>query len=174
MENGIPNGDIKMAPVPSVVDLCTTTLKLYGTKTFEDIVAPTLALLDAGEAEWHPKLAITLRRMVEEERGTSGSREQKVQAASDRFYGRNGVNSDIADALENFYIEKGGFLRKTDLAAHVTLVEDPVTVDYPRVYGVQVWYLDARSLPLSGTPATGRLRCQRDGKLLSRLRTCGH
>ena len=130
MENGIPNGDIKMAPVPSVVDLCTTTLKLYGTKTFEDIVAPTLALLDAGEAEWHPKLAITLRRMVEEERGTSGSREQKVQAASDRFYGRNGVNSDIADALENFYIEKGGFLRKTDLAAHVTLVEDPVTVDY--------------------------------------------
>ena len=87
MENGIPNGDIKMAPVPSVVDLCTTTLKLYGTKTFEDIVAPTLALLDAGEAEWHPKLAITLRRMVEEERGTSGSREQKVQAASDRFYG---------------------------------------------------------------------------------------
>ena len=29
-----------------------------------------------------------------------------------------------------FYIDKGGFLRKSDLAAHVTLVEDPVTVDY--------------------------------------------
>ena len=130
MENGIPNGDIKMAPVPSVVDLCTTTLKLYGTMTFEEIVAPTLALLDAGSADWHPKLAVTLRRMVEEERQTSGSREQKLQAASDRFYGRNGVRSDIADELEAFYIQKGGFLRKNDLAAHVTLIEEPVTVEY--------------------------------------------
>ena len=130
MENGIPNGDIKMAPVPSVVDLCTTTLKLYGTKTFEEIVGPTLALLDAGEADWHPELATTLRRMVESEQKTSGSREEKVQAASDRFYGRNGANTDIADALEGFYIDKGGFLRKRDLAAHVTLVEDPVAVAY--------------------------------------------
>ncbi len=130
MENGIPNGDIKMAPVPSVVDLCTTTLKLYGTMTFEEIVASTLALLDAGSADWHPKLAVTLRRMVEEERQTSGSREQKLQAASDRFYGRNGVRSDIADALEAFYIQKGGFLRKNDLAAHITLIEEPVTVEY--------------------------------------------
>ena len=130
MENGIPNGDIKMAPVPSVVDLCTTTLKLYGTKTFEEIVGPTLTLLDAGEADWHPELATTLRRMVESEQKTSGSREEKVQAASDRFYGRNGANTDIADALEGFYIDKGGFLRKRDLAAHVTLVEDPVAVAY--------------------------------------------
>ena len=130
MENGIPNGDIKMAPVPSVVDLCTTTLKLYGTMTFEEIVAPTLALLDTGEADWHSDLAVTLRRMVASEQKTSGSREEKIQAASDRFYGRNGANSDIADALEGFYIDKGGFLRKKELAAHVTLVEDPVTVDY--------------------------------------------
>ena len=141
MENGIPNGDIKMAPVPSVVDLCTTTLKLYGTKTFEDIVAPTLALLDAGEADWHSDLAVTLRRMVESEQKTSGSREEKIQAASDRFYGRNGANTDIADALEGFYIDKGGFLRKRDLAAHVTLVEDPVTVDYRgyTVYKCGTW-----------------------------------
>ncbi len=130
MKHGIPNGDIKMAPVPSVIDLCTTTLKRYGTKTFEEIVAPTLALLEAGEADWHPKLARTLQRMVEEEKKTSGSREQKVQAASDRFYGRNDVNSDIAGELENFYIEKGGFLRKADLAAHVTRIEDAVMADY--------------------------------------------
>ena len=130
MENGIPNRDIKMAPVPSVVDLCTTTLKQYGTKTFEEIVSPTLTLLDTGNREWHPKLANTLRRMVDEEQKTSGSREQKIQAASDRFYGRNGVNSDIADELETFYIQKGGFLRKNDLASHVTLIEEPVTVDY--------------------------------------------
>ena len=141
MENGIPNNDIKMAPVPSVVDLCTTTLKLYGTKTFEDIVAPTLALLDAGEADWYSDLAVTLRRMVESEQKTSGSREEKIQAASDRFYGRNGANTDIADALEGFYIDKGGFLRKRDLAAHVTLVEDAVTVDYRgyTVYKCGTW-----------------------------------
>lgn len=130
MENGIPNGDIKMAPVPSVVDLCTTTLKVYGTKTFEDIAKPTLEILDNGQAEWHSNLAITLRRMIEEERKTSGTQEQKVQAASDRFYGRNGAESDISNELEKFYIEKGGFLRKSDLAAHVTLIEDPVTVEY--------------------------------------------
>ena len=29
MKNGIPFGDIKMAPVPSVVDLCVTTLQRY-------------------------------------------------------------------------------------------------------------------------------------------------
>ncbi len=130
MENGIPNQDMKMAPVPSVVDLCTTTIKLYGTKSFEEIVSPTLALLDAGEVKWHTDLAITLRRMIEEERNTSGTRQQKVQAASDRFYGRNGISSDIADELVTFYIENGGFLRKNDLAAHVTLLEDPTTVEY--------------------------------------------
>jgi gamma-glutamyltranspeptidase/glutathione hydrolase len=130
MKNGIPAGDIKMAPVPSVVDLCITMLKRYGTKTFEEVVAPTLALLDAGSEDWHPKLAVTLRRMVEEEDITPGSREEKLQAATDRFYGRNKFRNDIADDLEAFYIEKGGFLRRADLAAHVTLVEDPVTVSY--------------------------------------------
>ncbi|MCG9128125.1 gamma-glutamyltransferase [Candidatus Poribacteria bacterium] len=130
MKNGIPNGDIKMAPVPSVVDLCTTTLKLYGTMSFKDIVAPTLRLLDDGNADWHPKLANTLRRLVDEERNTKGNREEKIQAASDRFYGRNGVNPDVSEELESYYIEKGGFLRKNDLQAHLTKVEDPVTIDY--------------------------------------------
>jgi len=130
MENGIPAGDIKMAPVPSVVDLCITTLKQYGTMTFEEIVAPTLALLDAGDEDWHPRLAVTLRRMVEEEDITPGSREEKLQAATDRFYGRNKFRNDIAEDLEAYYIEKGGFLRREDLAAHVTTIEDPVTVNY--------------------------------------------
>jgi len=131
MKRGIPgDGDIKMAPVPSVVDLCITTLQRYGTRTLKDVVAPSLALLDAETESWHPKLAITFRRMVEEEQIAPGSREDKLQAATDRFYGRNKYRNDIADDLEAYYIEKGGFLRKTDLAAHVTTVEDPVTVEY--------------------------------------------
>ena len=130
MEHGIPAGDIKMAPVPSVVDLCITVLIRYGTKTFAQIVAPTLALLDVGAVEWHPRLAVTLRRLVEEEGLTSGSREEKLQAACDRFYGRHPLRNDIAEDLEAFYIERGGFLRRADLAAHRTTIEDPVRADY--------------------------------------------
>lgn len=131
MKNGIPSdGDMKMAPVPSVVDLCITTLKRYGTMSFEEIIAPVLALLDAGEEDWHPNLAATLRKLVEEEQLTSGSREEKLQAASDRFYGRNKYRNDIAEELEAFYIAKGGFLRREDLATHITTIEDPVTVSY--------------------------------------------
>src|SRR5690606_35956662 len=37
---------------------------------------------------------------------------------------------DIADALEAYYIEKGGFLRKADLAAHKTPVVDPFAITY--------------------------------------------
>lgn len=141
MKNGIPSGNMKMAPVPSVVDLCITMLQRYGTKTFEEIVAPTLALLDAGDEDWHPNLAVTLRRMVEEEQITPGDRETKLQAATDRFYGRNKFRNDIADELEAFYIKKGGFLRKSDLAAHTTLIEDPVKVDYRgyTVYKCGTW-----------------------------------
>ncbi|HHZ93926.1 TPA: hypothetical protein EYN98_32680 [Candidatus Poribacteria bacterium] len=135
MKNGIPQNGIKMAPVPSVVDLCITTLKQYGTKTFEEVIAPTLALLDVGTEAWHPKLAVTLNRMVEEEQITPGNREEKLQAATDRFYGRNKLHHDIADDLEDFYIQKGGFLRKADLANHTTLIEDPVVVNY-RGYSV--------------------------------------
>jgi len=131
MENGIPSdGDMKMAPVPSVVDLCITTLKRYGTMSFEEIIAPVLALLDAGQDDWHPNLAKTFRRLIEEEHLTSGTREEKLQAACDRFYGRNKHRNDIAEELEAFYIKKGSFLRREDLATHVTTIEDPVTTNY--------------------------------------------
>ncbi len=131
MENGIPEeGNIKISPVPSVVDLCVTALQQYGTKKFTEIVAPTLDLLAAGKENWHPNLAKTLRRMIEEEQHHSGSRTEKLQAACDRFYGRHPDRNDIAEELEAFYIEKGGFLRQTDLAAHKTHIEEPVTIAY--------------------------------------------
>jgi gamma-glutamyltranspeptidase/glutathione hydrolase len=130
MANGIPNdGDIKAAPVPGAVHLCVTALKLYGTISFAQAVGPTLALLERGapaeRPDWYPRLAVTLRKMIETEQAATGSREDKLQAAVDRFY-----KGDIADDLVAWYVEKGGFLRKEDLAAHVTRVEDPVTVDY--------------------------------------------
>ena len=141
MEHGIPDGDVKAAAVPGTIDAIVTLLKLYGTKSFEEIVQPTLAILDAGGPTWYidtgsgerietgvhwqADLAVTYRKLVESERSTKGTRQQKLQAVSDRFY-----RGDIADALEAWYIEKGGFLRKVDLAAHKTPVVDPLKTTY--------------------------------------------
>jgi gamma-glutamyltranspeptidase/glutathione hydrolase len=124
--NGIPSkGSMKAAPVPGAVDLCVTLLKLHGTKSLEEAVAPTLALLSAGGRDWHPRLALTLRKLVEAERNKAGTREEKLAAARDRFY-----LGDVADELEAWYVATGAFLRKQDLAAQRVTVEEPVAVSY--------------------------------------------
>ncbi len=141
MKHGIPDGDVKAAAVPATIDAIVTLLKLYGTKSFQEVVQPTLAILDAGGPTWYidtgsdkkietginwqADMAVTFRKLVESEKGAKGTREQKLQAVSDRFY-----RGDIADALEAWYIEKGGFLRKADLAAHKTPVVDPLETIY--------------------------------------------
>ena len=141
MEHGIPDGDVKAAAVPGAIDAIVTLLKLYGTKSFEEVVQPTLAILDAGGPSWYidtgsdkrietginwqADMAVTFRKLVESEKAAKGTRQQKLQAVSDRFY-----RGDIADALEAWYIEKGGFLRKADLAAHKTPVVDPLQTTY--------------------------------------------
>ncbi|HMI50596.1 MAG TPA: gamma-glutamyltransferase [Candidatus Saccharimonadales bacterium] len=141
MKNGIPDGDVKAAAVPGAMDAIVTLLELYGTKNFEEVVQPTLAILDAGGPSWYidtgsgerietgvnwqADLALTFRKLVESERAAQGTRQQKLQAVSERFY-----RGDIADALEAWYIEKGGFLRKADLAAHKTYVVDPLKTTY--------------------------------------------
>ena len=125
-KNRIPvKGGMKAAPVPGALSLCVAVVSLYGTMSFEQVVAPSLELLDAPDMDWHPKLAKTFRKLIETERNTTGTRKEKLQAARDRFY-----KGDIADALEAFYIKEGGFLRKKDLASHVTRIEDPVKVQY--------------------------------------------
>jgi len=115
--NGIPGGGIKSATVPSAVSTCLAALEQKGTMSFEEIIAPTLVLLDAGGQEWYPKLAVTLRKLIETEKNTPGTREQKIRSARDRFY-----KGDIADELNEYYIRSGGFLRKADLEAHTTIV----------------------------------------------------
>ncbi len=141
MEHGIPDGDVKAAAVPGTIDAIVTLLKLYGTKSFEEVVQPTLAILDAGGPTWYidtgsgqrietgvnwqADMAVTFRKLVESEKAANGTREQKLQAVSDRFY-----RGDIAAALEAWYIEKGGFLRKSDLSAHKTPVVDPLKTTY--------------------------------------------
>jgi gamma-glutamyltranspeptidase / glutathione hydrolase len=141
MEHGIPDGDVKAAAVPGTIDAIVTLLKHYGTKSFEEVLQPTLAILNVGGPTWYidtgggkrietgvnwqADMAATFRKLVESEKAAKGTRQQKLQAVSDRFY-----RGDIADALEAWYIEKGGFLRKADLAAHKTPVVDPLQTTY--------------------------------------------
>jgi gamma-glutamyltranspeptidase/glutathione hydrolase len=167
-KNGIPGDDIRGAAVPAVIDLCVTALQRYGTRSFEEVANPALTLLDAGGPNWYrdtgsgdtldglsgkkidanllhadnggrswyTDLARTLRKLVEAERSTTGARETRLQAVADRFY-----RGDIADELVAWYIERGGFLRKRDLAKHVTRVEDPVAINYRdyTVYKCGAW-----------------------------------
>jgi len=135
--NGIPaKGGMKAAPVPAKVDLCVTLLRRYGTKSLAEVIAPALKLLDSGAESWHAPLAVTFRKLVEAEQRATGSRDARLAAARDRFY-----KGDVADELEAWYIDTGSFLRKQDLAAHVTLVEDPVSVRYRdcTVYKCGAW-----------------------------------
>lgn len=164
----IPGSDIRAAAVPGVIDLCVTALKRYGTLTFTQVAEPLLALLDAGGPNWYrdtgdgrmidgisgqeideglfevagqgrswySDLATTIRRLMEAEQKAAGTREERLQAVSDRFY-----RGDIADELVDWYIERGGFLRKRDLVNHVTRVEDPVVITYRgyEVYKCDTW-----------------------------------
>ena len=141
MKNGIPGSDVRSAAVPAALDLIVTLVELYGTKSFADVVQPTLAILDAGGPTWYidtsdgrrietgrnwqAELAVTLRKLIEAEHKAEGSRSRRLRAVADRFY-----RGDIADALERWYVAQGGFLRKADLAAHKTRVEDPISAGY--------------------------------------------
>src|SRR5207248_4360738 len=74
-KNGIPKSGIRTAAVPSALSSCFAALKLYGTKSFEDVVQPTLALLSSNTRDWHASLAKTYGRLIETERATKGTRE---------------------------------------------------------------------------------------------------
>src|SRR5262250_3571649 len=86
MQHGIPDGDVKAAAVPGTIDAIVTLLKLYGTKSFEEVVQPTLAILDSGGPSWYrdtgsgqrietgvnwqADMAVTFRKLVEAEKST--------------------------------------------------------------------------------------------------------
>ena len=139
-KNGIPRqyakGNIKSATVPAVIDLCVQAMKLWGVLTFEEAAGPALKILDEGSPGWYKNLAATLRALIEAEQNTAGSREEKLQAVSDCFY-----RGKIADELDLWYRNNGGLLRKADLAAHVTNLEDPISIEYKgyTVYKCDTW-----------------------------------
>jgi gamma-glutamyltranspeptidase / glutathione hydrolase len=131
----IPAKGVLSAAVPGALDACLTVLDRHGTKTFAEVVAPALALLDRKTKDWHPDLARTLRRLVEAEKA-AGDRRRGLRLVADCFY-----RGPIARELDRWSRENGGLIRYTDLATHVTRVEEPVSLDYRghKVYKCGVW-----------------------------------
>ena len=136
-EHAIPEqGGIKAVPVPGAVGLFFDALSAYGTMDFASVVAPALRVLYGGGKDWYGALAETFRKLADVERDGNGTRIQNLHRARARFY-----TGDIADELVAYYKKVGGFLTKADLAAHRTLIEEPVMVKYRgyEVYKCGTW-----------------------------------
>src|SRR5262249_49087505 len=121
---GIPGSGIEPAAVPGALDACLTALDRFGTLTFAQVVAPTLQLLDRHAKPWHADLARTLRRAAQAER-PSADRRRGLRRAADYFY-----RGPIAREIDAWSRANGGLLRYSDLATHVTHIEEPVCVNY--------------------------------------------
>jgi gamma-glutamyltranspeptidase/glutathione hydrolase len=122
---GIPGEGIEAAAVPAVLDALITCLDRYGTRTFSDVAAPTLTLLDRGSKGWHSDLARTLRRLIDAEKQAGTDRKRGLRLVADYFY-----RGPIAREIDRWSRENGGLIRYSDLAKHRTPIEDPVTSDY--------------------------------------------
>ena len=126
---GIPNSGPEAATVPGVLDACLTLLDRYGTWTFAQAVQPTLSLLDRNRQPWHVDLARTLRRLIDAERA-GGDRRRCLRLVADCFY-----RGPVAHELDAWSRANGGLIRYSDMATHVTRIEEPVHTDY-RGYSV--------------------------------------
>jgi gamma-glutamyltranspeptidase/glutathione hydrolase len=135
-KGGIPGKGVEAAAVPGALDACLTTLDRYGTRTLAEVAAPALRLLDRKGPAWQADLAATLRRLIAAERSTGGDRRRGLRLATDYFY-----RGPIARDIDAWMRANGGLLRYSDLATHVTRVEEPVAVDYRghTVYKCGAW-----------------------------------
>ena len=124
-KGGIPGSGLEPAAVPAVLDVCLTALDRYGTRTFAQVAVPTLRILDRNEKPWHADMARTLRRLVRAEQDSPDDRSRGLRLVADYFY-----RGPLAHELANWCRENGGLIRYSDLAPHVTRVEEPVSVQY--------------------------------------------
>jgi gamma-glutamyltranspeptidase/glutathione hydrolase len=133
-KDGIPAKGIEAAAVPAALDACLTLLDRFGTMTFADVVAPTLALLkNRGRPEpWHADLSKTIGILVDAEAvARSGSisaahaRTRGLRLVADAFY-----RGPIAYRIDAWSRQNGGLIRYVDLATHTTRLEEPVATTY--------------------------------------------
>src|SRR5262245_24336758 len=124
-KTGIPARGIEPAAVPGAVDACLTLLDRYGTKTFAEVIGPTLKILDKNAQPWHADLAGTLRKMADAEKASPADRRRGLRHVADYFY-----RGPVASRLHACARANGGLIRYADLATHTTRVEDPGTTNY--------------------------------------------
>ncbi|HSQ57710.1 MAG TPA: gamma-glutamyltransferase [Gemmata sp.] len=124
-KTGIPGKGIEPAPVPGAFDAVLTLLERHGTLRFADAVGPTLKLLENGRQPWHADLTRTLHRLVAAEKEAGSDRIRGLRRVSDYFY-----RGPIAREIDEWSKANGGLIRYSDLATHVTRVEEPLTADY--------------------------------------------
>jgi gamma-glutamyltranspeptidase/glutathione hydrolase len=134
-KGGIPGRGIEPAAVPAALDACLTCLDRFGTKTFAEVADPALKLLERGKEDWHADLARTLRRLIDTEK-LSSDRKRGLRLVADYFY-----RGPIAREIDEWSRNNGGLLRYTDLATHVTRIEEPVSAEYrgATVYKCGAW-----------------------------------
>jgi gamma-glutamyltranspeptidase/glutathione hydrolase len=124
-KGGIPGRGIEAAAVPGALDACLTVLDRFGTRSFAEVAAPVLRILDRHERPWHADLGTTIRRLVSAERAAGTDRRRGLRLVADYFY-----RGPIAHELDEWSRANGGLIRYSDLATHVTRVEEPAWVDY--------------------------------------------
>ncbi len=77
---------------------------------------------EPGEIFRQPELGRSLRLMADAEASAGeGDRSRGIQAARDVFY-----RGEIADRIDRFYRESGGFLRKSDMAGYRAAIDPPM------------------------------------------------
>ena len=111
--------------MPGALDACLTALDRYGTLSFAVTAEPALKILDRHTSGWQADLARTLRRLVEAEKASGGDRRRGLRLVADCFY-----RGPIAREINAWSCQHGGLLRYTDLATHVTRIEEPVAIEY--------------------------------------------
>ena len=132
---GIPGSGVEPAAVPAAPDAVIVLLERYGTMRLREAAVPMLRLLDRGQEGWHRQLAATVREMCEAE-ARSDDRLQGLRLAADCFY-----RGPIARRLAAWCEANGGLIRYSDLATHVTRIEQPTHVSYRgyEVYKCGFW-----------------------------------
>jgi gamma-glutamyltranspeptidase / glutathione hydrolase len=115
----LPGRGLRSTLVPAALDAILTLLERHGTRSFADCAAPAIKLLD-GQGGWRADFQRTLQRLVEAEGG-----KRNLKAVADYFY-----RGPLATEIDAWMRGHDGLLRAEDLAAHVTRVEKPVSIDY--------------------------------------------
>jgi gamma-glutamyltranspeptidase/glutathione hydrolase len=124
-DGGIPASGIESATVPATLDAVLTLLERHGTRTFAQSATPMLALLDRGEFSWHTELAKTIRRLIDAEKTSPNDRRRGLRLVADYFY-----RGPIAREIDAWAQSAGALVRYSDLATHVTRVDEPIHADY--------------------------------------------